>query len=87
MGNLFMTTPRIRSAFKNYTRTNDSFEEVWAGCYECDLINPPKTVLDIGANEGAFTAWALEKWPAAKIEAWEPVPDNAEIFKDRKSVV
>ena len=81
MGNLFMTTPRIRSAFKNYTRTNDSFEEVWAGCYECDLINPPKTVLDIGANEGAFTAWALEKWPAAKIEAWEPVPDNAEIFK------
>ena len=80
MGFTFMTIPRIRSKFKNYTRTNDSFEEVFGGCYECDLIDAPKTVLDIGANEGAFTAWALEKWPECKITAFEPVPDNAEIF-------
>ncbi len=75
-----MTTQRPRTKFKNYTRTNESFEEVWNGCYECDLIAAPKTVLDIGANEGAFTAWAFEKWPACKITAFEPVPDNAVIF-------
>lgn len=75
-----MTTTRPRTKFKNYTRTNESFEEVFGGCYECDLIAAPKTVLDIGANEGAFTAWALEKWPACLIRAFEPVEENAEIF-------
>jgi FkbM family methyltransferase len=75
-----MKNPHPRTQFKNFTRTNDSFEEVFGGCYECDLIAAPKTVLDIGANEGAFTAWALERWPECKIEAYEPVPNNAEIF-------
>ena len=72
--------PRARSKFHQYVRTNKSFEEVFGGCYECDLIQPPKTVLDIGANEGAFTAWALEKWPECQVTAFEPVPENAEIF-------
>ena len=70
------TTPKNHT----YQTTNDSFKEVFAGEYECDLIEPPKTVLDIGANEGAFTAWALEKWPDCTIEAFEPVPTNAELF-------
>src|ERR1035437_499816 len=71
---------RAVTAFRNYKRTNESFEEIWNGCYECDLIVSPKTVLDIGANEGAFTAWALEKWPDCSITAFEPVSENADIF-------
>jgi FkbM family methyltransferase len=39
------------------------------------------TVLDIGANVGAFTAWALAKFPGCKVTAYEPHPDNAEMFK------
>ena len=71
---------RPLTKFNQYSRTNESFEEIWGGCYECDLINQPKTVLDIGANEGAFTAWALEKWPSCRITAFEPVSDNADVF-------
>src|ERR1017187_4792659 len=80
IGFCFMTTPRLRTPFKNFIRTNDSFEEVFGGCYECDLIDAPKTVLDVGANEGAFTAWALGKWTDCTVTAFEPVPENAEIF-------
>src|SRR5579872_2110784 len=64
-----------------YGRTNNSFEEVFNGCYECDLIVPPLTDLDIGANEGAFTAWAQEKWPECQVQAYEPMPDNAAMFR------
>ena len=70
-----------KSSFKNYQRTNTSFEEIFAGEYDLPLAKHPITVLDIGANEGAFTAWALEKWPACIIESFEPVPANADIFK------
>jgi len=40
----------------------------------------PDTVLDIGANVGAFTAWARAMWPEARIDAYEPVPENCELF-------
>ena len=66
--------------FRNFQRTNLSFEEVFSGEYDLQLVKPPATVLDIGANEGAFTAWALEKWPACIVESFEPVPTNAAIF-------
>jgi FkbM family methyltransferase len=54
---------------------------VLAGEYSADLPQAPCTVLDLGANEGAFTAWARAQWPAARIEAFEPVPENAERFR------
>ncbi|HMR48087.1 MAG TPA: class I SAM-dependent methyltransferase [Arachnia sp.] len=31
-------------------------------------------ILDIGAGSGAFTAWALERFPAARVVALEPSP-------------
>ena len=67
--------------FKQYERTNLSFEEVFGGEYDLPLKNPPATILDIGANEGAFTAWALERWPTAKVIAFEPIPENADLFR------
>lgn len=43
-------------------------------------ITPPKVILDIGANVGAFTAWARAKWPEAEVIAYEPMPENCEAF-------
>lgn len=36
----------------------------------------PKTVLDIGANIGAFALRAHYEWPAAKVICFEPMPFN-----------
>src|ERR1017187_9261064 len=69
-----------KTNFRNYLRTNTWFEEIYGGEYDLDLITPPKTVLDLGANEGAFTAWALERWPGCSITAFEPIAANAELF-------
>ncbi len=46
----------------------------------CVDITGIKTVLDLGANIGAFTAWALETFPDAHITAVEPMRENCEIF-------
>lgn len=36
----------------------------------------PKTILDIGANIGAFTQRAQQEWPKATVIACEPMPFN-----------
>ena len=36
----------------------------------------PRTILDIGANVGAFAQRANQKWPAAKIYCFEPMPTD-----------
>jgi FkbM family methyltransferase len=38
-------------------------------------------ILDIGANVGMFGAWALGRWPAAEIDAFEPDPRNAALHR------
>jgi FkbM family methyltransferase len=38
----------------------------------------PKTVLDIGANIGAFALRAHQEWPKAKIACYEPIASNVE---------
>ena len=60
--------------------TPRAYESVLAGEYDIPLNVPPKTVLDIGANEGAFTFWARQKWPDSRITAIEPVASNLEFF-------
>src|SRR6478609_2963813 len=49
--------------------------------YDLNLIAPPETVLDIGANVGAFTVRAASLWPKARIFAYEPLPSNAAQFR------
>ena len=39
-----------------------------------------KTVVDIGALIGAFSMWAHEQWPNAKIYAYEPDPESFKMF-------
>ena len=41
----------------------------------------PRTVVDIGANIGQFSALALELFPAARIVAFEPLPGPAARFQ------
>jgi FkbM family methyltransferase len=55
--------------------------QILAGEYLIEVSQTPETVLDIGGNEGAFTAWARKQWPGAFIKAFEPVPANADIFE------
>lgn len=56
-------------------------EHVLRGEYESPLSRPPVSVLDLGANEGSFTAWARAQWPQARIEAYEPMPESADLFR------
>lgn len=40
----------------------------------------PRTVIDVGANKGQFTLFALEAWPGCRVIAYEPLPEPAAIF-------
>jgi FkbM family methyltransferase len=52
-------------------------EIVYEGLYDVDLDPPPATVLDIGANAGAFARWVLDKkWPKAHLICYEPSPST-----------
>jgi FkbM family methyltransferase len=48
------------------------------GEYDIPLERAPRTVLDIGAHVGMFSAWARKRWPDAQIIAYEPRPENAD---------
>jgi FkbM family methyltransferase len=60
-------------------------EEDWRlitrGEYAIPLRDSPKTILDIGANVGIFSAWAAARWPAAHISAYEPWPSNVKMLR------
>lgn len=53
---------------------------VLEGEYDLPLDPPPTTVLDLGGNVGAFALWAQQKWPDARIRAYEPIPANCTHF-------
>jgi len=44
--------------------------------YDLEMFPPPATILDIGANVGAYTLRCSAKWPGAKIAAYEPVRET-----------
>ncbi len=56
-------------------------EAILRGEYAVPLPRAPRTVLDIGANLGAFSLWARHCWPDARILAFEPEPRNARQFR------
>lgn len=45
------------------------------------LLNNPQVVLDIGANIGIMTTHLSNRFPDAKIHAFEPMPDNLSVLK------
>jgi FkbM family methyltransferase len=55
---------------------------ILSGEYDIPLDPPPASVLDIGANIGAFSIWASHRWPfCEQINAYEPWPENAADFR------
>lgn len=49
---------------------------VLAGTYDVpDLELSKPTILDLGANVGAFAVWAAKRWPGAEIYCFEPQAD------------
>ena len=56
--------------------------DVLAGIYDLPVdFKTPPTILDIGANVGAYCQWASERWPGCQIHAYEPHPDNFEMLE------
>jgi FkbM family methyltransferase len=51
-------------------------EEVLCGTYEAGFYGHHLTVLDIGANIGAFAIWANLRWPHSQILCYEPHPET-----------
>lgn len=54
------------------------FDEIFLkGVYD---VQPPnvETILDVGANTGLFVVRAKQRWPKAKVVAFEPEPANYE---------
>jgi FkbM family methyltransferase len=39
---------------------------------------PIKTILDVGANQGQFAEWVIDKFPEAKLYCFEPLPNPYE---------
>lgn len=59
--------------------------DVLKGCYDVPVEADPKegkqfTVLDIGANVGAFCRWASDRWKDCTIHAYEPALPNFELL-------
>ena len=44
-------------------------------------LGEPSQILDLGANIGMFGAFAVARWPQAKIVGYEPDPTNAELHE------
>jgi FkbM family methyltransferase len=55
--------------------------KIFQGEYNIAGMDPPRLILDIGANIGGFSTWAARKWKDAKIVALEPHPGNAAMFE------
>jgi FkbM family methyltransferase len=58
-----------------------SIAQVFAGEYESGFSGEGLTILDIGANVGAFSLWADMRWPGSTIHAYEPHPETFRIFQ------
>jgi FkbM family methyltransferase len=56
-------------------------QAVLEGEYDLPMDTPPRTIGDFGANIGAYSWWISEKYPDAKIQAFEPFAANAELFR------
>lgn len=54
--------------------------EVLKGEYEAGYDGEGLSILDIGANVGAFSIWASLRWPNSLIHAYEPNPDTFEML-------
>lgn len=50
--------------------------EIFNGEYDLAYSHACPTIIDIGANIGAFAIWASQRWQDATIHCYEPIPSN-----------
>lgn len=57
--------------------------DVFAGVYDLPIeFEKPCTIVDIGANVGAFALWACKRWPVEAIHCYEPFPSNYAVMSE-----
>lgn len=68
---------------KSYGLPENHCRDVLEGSYDVPY-NPttPPVCLDLGANVGAFTRWAVKRWPGAIVHAYEPCPSNFALLEE-----
>jgi len=71
-------------------RLVQTFKEIFMDeCYMPGMGNavPDKpTILDIGANAGYFSLFALSRFPGARVYAFEPLPVNFQLLKRQQTL-
>jgi len=85
-GHIRAEEPKNERQFHCPTEMVTHLEKVLKGEYnlpitEADVESEPLTVLDVGANCGAFTVFAKMKWPNCKVSSFEPLPANFEYLR------
>ncbi len=68
----------------------DHCSDVLAGCYNVPLVakvGEPLTVLDIGANIGAFLRFATARWPGCTVHCYEPHPGNYALLEKTAAAI
>jgi FkbM family methyltransferase len=55
--------------------------------YEFTAESRSRTILDIGANVGAFAAWAHLRWPGSTIHCYEPLGTNFSLLRENLSAL
>ena len=70
----------------SYGLHRDHCRDTMEGAYDVPY-NPttPPVCLDLGANVGAFTRWAGQRWPGCTIHAFEPCPSNFKLLSETVS--
>lgn len=68
---------------KSYGLHPNHCRDVLEGSYDVPF-NPstPPIVIDLGANVGAFTRWAVKRWPGCAVHAYEPCPANFKLLTE-----
>jgi FkbM family methyltransferase len=58
-------------------------KKVLRGEYEIEglMFEKPPTILDLGANVGAFAIWASQRWPGCIVHCYEPNPEMIDMLR------
>lgn len=71
----------VRIVVRDRTRDVAIMAEIFSRhCYDFPARGQ-RTVLDLGANIGLFTALAVSRLPEAEVECFEPDPENARLLR------
>lgn len=70
-----------------HPRTREVCEQISRQVFEGEYDHPelpigPLTVIDVGAGWGAFSAWALKRWPGGCVFGYEPHAEAADVYEE-----